>query len=88
LTLDADEILIYPFYQTRPLGALTDWLDNQNIPSFGAMMLDKYPKERVQDCAYVPKQNPFDILNWFDSGNYFMSRQAKLQNLWLQGGVR
>jgi hypothetical protein len=37
------------------------------------MMLDMYPKERVQDCAYVAKQNPFDIINWFDSGNYFMS---------------
>jgi hypothetical protein len=49
------------------------------------MMLDMYPKERLQDCAYVPKQNPFDILNWFDRGNYFMSRRAKLQNLWLQG---
>ena len=60
-------------YQTRTLGALTSWLDNQKIPSFGAMMLDMYPKERVQDCAYVPKQNLFDILNWFESGNHFIS---------------
>ena len=52
------------------------------------MMLDMYPKERVQDCAYVPKQNPFDILNWFDSGNYFISWHAKLRNIWLQDGVR
>ena len=28
LALNANEILIYSFYQPRPLGALTDWLDN------------------------------------------------------------
>ena len=29
LTVDADEILIYPHHDTRPLQALVDWLDRQ-----------------------------------------------------------
>ena len=44
LTLDADEILIYPYWDSRDLRALTAWLDAQGRPMFGAMMLDLYPK--------------------------------------------
>ena len=88
LTLDADEIFIYPFYETRPLKALTDWLDTHDVASFGALMLDLYPKGRLQTEMYTAGQDPFEILNWFDSGNYFIKRQLKLQNLWVQGGVR
>ncbi|MCK4712677.1 MAG: glycosyltransferase family 2 protein, partial [Marinosulfonomonas sp.] len=44
LSLDADEILTYPYCDTRPLKALTDWLDKSSIPSFGTLMIDMYPK--------------------------------------------
>ena len=51
-------------------------------------MLDLYSKGRLETDIYTSGQNPFEILNWFDSGNYFIKRQLKLQNLWIQGGVR
>ena len=38
LTVDADELLVYPHSDTRDLRALTGWLDDQGLPSFGAMM--------------------------------------------------
>jgi len=41
LTVDPDEFLIYPFCDTRPLRALTDWLDASSIKSFSAMLLEK-----------------------------------------------
>ena len=44
LTVDPDEFLVYPFCDTRPLRALTDWLDASSIKSFSAMLLDMYPK--------------------------------------------
>ncbi len=44
LVVDPDEFLIYPFCDTRPLRALTDWLDASSIKSFSAMLLDMYPK--------------------------------------------
>ena len=88
LTLDADEIFIYPFYETRPLRALTNWLDTQEIASFGALMLDLYSKERLETDIYTSGQNTFEILNWFERVNYFIKRQLKLQNLWIQGGIR
>jgi hypothetical protein len=88
LTVDADEILIYPFHETRPLQALTGWLEARGQIAFPAMMLDLYPKGPVSGALYQAGQDPFEILQYFDSGNYTIRRQKKLKSLWIQGGPR
>jgi hypothetical protein len=88
LTVDVDEFFVYPFCDTRPIRALTDWLENSSIRSFSAMILDMYPKGKIDAQPYQPGQNPLDIASWFDSGNYFMSRNPSYRNLWIQGGPR
>ena len=88
LTVDPDEFLVYPFCDTRPLRALTDWLDASSIKSFSAMLLDMYPKGRLNEQPYQPGQNPMEIATWFDSGNYTISRNNRFANLWIQGGPR
>lgn len=88
LTVDVDEFLIYPFCETRPLRALTDWLDAGGIRTFSAMMLDMYPRGRIEDQPYQEGQDPFEIAQWFDSGNYTISRNWAYGNLWIQGGPR
>lgn len=88
LTLDADEILIYPHWETRPLQALTDWLEAQGRESFGALTVEMYPDGPVSGPGHVPGQPPFDSLCWFDAGNYGVRVQPRMRNLWIQGGVR
>lgn len=88
LTVDPDEFLVYPFCDTRPLRALTDWLDASSIKSFSAMLLDMYPKGRLDEQPYQSGQDPIEIASWFDSGNYTLSRNFKFTNLWIQGGPR
>ncbi|MEM6480251.1 MAG: glycosyltransferase family 2 protein [Pseudomonadota bacterium] len=88
LTVDADEILIYPYHTTRPLPALVEWLEDHDRSSFGALMLDMYPKQRLGREKYQPGTDPFRQLCWFDSGNYSIQRKEDLHNLWIQGGVR
>lgn len=88
LTVDPDEFFIYPFCDTRPLRGLTDWLDASSIKSFSAMLLDMYPKGRLDAQPYQAGQDPFEIACWFDSGNYTISRNNKFGNLWIQGGPR
>ncbi|WP_299825713.1 glycosyltransferase family 2 protein [uncultured Roseobacter sp.] len=88
VTVDADELLIYPDHETRPLPDLTKWLDAREQRMMGAMMLDLYPKGPPDDQAYRPGQNPCEVLQWFDAHGYWVQRQAKMGNLWLQGGVR
>ena len=88
LVVDPDEFLIYPFCDTRPLRALTDWLDASSIRSFSAMLLDMYPKGRLDEQPYRTGQDPIEIANWFDSGNYTLKRNGIYGNLWIQGGPR
>jgi hypothetical protein len=88
LVVDVDEFLVYPFCDTRPIPALTDWLDASSVKSFGAMLLDMYPKGPITAQPYEEGQNPFSIACWFDSGNYSITRNWQFGNLWIQGGPR
>ncbi|MHA6265588.1 glycosyltransferase family 2 protein [Aliiroseovarius sp. CAU 1755] len=88
LVVDPDEFLVYPFCDSRPLRALTDWLDASSIKSFGAMLLDMYPKGSLDAQPYKAGQDPIEITHWFDSGNYMIQKNKEFGNLWIQGGPR
>lgn len=88
LTADADELLIYPYWDTRDLHALTHWLDGQGRPMFGAMMLDLYPQGPVGDHPYRAGQDPLEVVPWFDPSGYGIRIQQPMGNLWIQGGPR
>ncbi len=88
LTVDADELLIYPHHDSRPLPALTDWLEAQGEAAFGALMLDLYPKGPLDTATHHPGQDPTEVLGWYDSGNYTITLKPDLGALWIQGGPR
>jgi hypothetical protein len=88
LTVDPDEFFVYPFCDTRPLRALTDWLDSSSIKSFSAMLLDMYPKGPFDIIPYREGEDPLSIACYFDSGNYVIDRNGLYGNLWIQGGPR
>ena len=88
LVVDLDEFFVYPYCDTRPLRALTDWLDASSINSFGAMLLDMYPGPASERQEYVVGQDPLTTLTHFDSGNYIQKLNEKYGNLWIQGGPR
>ena len=88
LVVDPDEFFVYPFCDTRPIHALTDWLDASALRSFSAMLLDMYPKGPIGEVPYQRGDNPFHIAEWFDSGNYRLRRNPGFHDLWIQGGPR
>ena len=88
LVVDPDEFFVYPFCDTRPIRALTDWLDVSQLRSFGAMLLDMYPKGRMDAVPYRAGQDPMEIAGWFDPGNYVIEKNHNFGNLWIQGGPR
>ena len=88
LVVDVDEFFVYPFCDTRPLRALTDWLDDAGLRSFGTLLLDMYPKGPVMEQPCIEGSNPFEIAAWFDGGNYTIARNPLNRNLWIQGGPR
>ncbi|WP_120499471.1 glycosyltransferase family 2 protein [Roseovarius sp. EL26] len=88
LVVDPDELFVYPFCDTRPIRALTDWLDVSQVRSFGTMLLDMYPKGRIDHVRYRAGQDPIKIAPWFDPGNYTIAKNREYGNLWIQGGPR
>jgi len=88
LTLDADELFHYPKCDSRDLAALTGALQAQGRESYGALMLDLYPKGRLGTQAYRPGDDPLAVLRWFDPEGYRIRVQPRLGNLWIQGGPR
>lgn len=61
LVVDPDEFLVYPFCDTRPLKALTDWLDASSIRSFGTMLIDMYPKGPIESAEYERGQDLVEV---------------------------
>ena len=88
LVVDVDEFFVFPFCDTRSIRALTDWLEASSIRSFGAMLLDMYPKGRIDAQSYRAGRDPIEIASWFDSGNYTIRKNKRFGNLWIQGGPR
>ncbi len=88
LTVDADEFFVYPHCDTRPIHALTDWLDSRERDSFGTLLLDLYPKEDIKDAVVKEGESPVKLAPYFDSGNYTGLLNTKYQNIWIQGGPR
>lgn len=88
LTVDVDELLVYSGMADHPLPDLTAMLTAQGRDSFGALMLDMYPKGRLDAARYQPGDDPRKLLEWFDPGPYRAVRQSPMGNLWVQGGAR
>lgn len=88
VTVDADELLIYPHHDTRTLPALTGWLEARGIEAMGALMVELYPKGRLDARDYRPGQDPLELLQWFDRANYTITRKPDIDALWVQGGPR
>lgn len=88
LTLDADELFVYPHCDDRDLSALTAFLDARGQVSMGATMLDLYPRGRLESGRYVAGQDPVEVLTHFDAWGHVVERQLPMENLWLRGGPR
>lgn len=88
LTVDVDELLIYPHHDQRDLSALTQRLEATRVQALGALMLDLYPKGPLGAGSVGAEDDPIQALPWFDDGPYRAVRQTPMQNLWLQGGAR
>ncbi len=88
LTVDADELLVYPNCENRSLPELTQHLDKIGQSAFGAVMLELFPKGPVGDTQYAVGQDPIEVIPWFDGSGYQTQFHHVYENEWIQGGVR
>lgn len=88
LTVDADELLIYPDWDTWTLPQLTASLDARHIRGMGALMLDLYPRHKLGQTD-APEDAPLTRrLPWFDAGPYRCEISYPRRNRIVRGGVR
>jgi hypothetical protein len=52
------------------------------------MMLELFPKGPLGTQRCEAGDNPLEVIPFFDAYGYWVQRQTRLQNLWLQGGPR
>ncbi|MEM8740925.1 MAG: glycosyltransferase family 2 protein [Pseudomonadota bacterium] len=88
LTVDVDEFLVYPHCDSRPLSALTDWLDASGIKALGTLLIDMYGARPPAETPYRAGDDPMRAAPYFDAGNYQYRRDGWMDNLWIQGGPR
>lgn len=86
LSVDADELFIYPHHDRDALPDFTRRIEADGHGAYGAVMLDMFPRGPLDDAQY--DNDPIAALPWFDAGPFRQTRQPGLQNLWLQGGTR
>jgi hypothetical protein len=66
LTLDADELLVYPGCERAGLRALTSYLDRSGAEAMECLMVDMYSAATIRDTPYRPGQSFLEACPYFD----------------------
>lgn len=88
LTLDADELFVFPHDDHATLRDLVAELDRRRVPALGALMVELYPRGPLRPPEPLDDEAALARLEWFDADNYRTAIQTPLRNRWVQGGVR
>ncbi|MGO7179542.1 glycosyltransferase family 2 protein [Rhizobium brockwellii] len=88
LYVDADEFLVYPHCDTRPIDQLTAYIDSVGGRSLRAVMVDMYSQHPVLENVCEPGRNPLEVCNLFDRSGYVSHFDRRSRTIWIKGGVR
>jgi hypothetical protein len=66
VSLDADEMLVYPDCETVPLPRLCRYLDGSGADALHALVIDMYGRGPIVDTTYQRGQNFLDACPYFD----------------------
>ena len=85
LTLDADELLIYPMCESVKLGTLIKYLDIKGAQGLVTFMLDMYSDKAIRDTDYISGESFIKTCNFFDGDTYNDRDQYSIP---IRGGPR
>jgi len=88
LTVDVDELLVYPGSETAPLSALTAHLDQRGVQALSCLLLDMYPADSLSDAAFRDGADLVAAAPFFDPGPYRRFPFALCPGHFTVGGVR
>lgn len=71
LVVDADELLIYPHWETLVLRDLTNFLDRERYNTMQFLLLDMYSTKPIHLALYSRGTNPILTMPYFDIDSYY-----------------
>jgi hypothetical protein len=86
VSVDADEFLLYPNSETRPLAAFVADLERAGLRRSLGPMLDLYPRGALGAAVLHPGQHPLAVSPLIDGEGYRISRERIGTSIW--GGPR
>jgi hypothetical protein len=88
LTVDVDELLVYPGSEQTSLRTLTAYLDRCGYDALFCLLLDLYPTGPLQACSYAPGDDLLAAAPCFDASPYERSPFALCPGVLVRGGMR
>jgi len=88
VTVDIDELLVYPGSERVPLSTLTTYLDRCGYQALLCMLLDFYPAGPLKSSSYRSGDDLVAAAPCFDVGPYEKSSFTLCPSVLLRGGMR
>jgi glycosyltransferase involved in cell wall biosynthesis len=88
LYVDADEFLVFPYCDTKGIGALTDYMEEIRQDSLQCLMLDMYSAKKVVENICPPGEDPLQVCKLYDKDGYQKKYSPVDGTIWIKGGVR
>lgn len=88
LTIDADELFVYPDCERTRLRNFCDLLDAHGIGALCAVLLDMYSRGSIAQTSYVRGASLLEACPYFDAGPYHALKSPTFPGFELRGGPR
>jgi hypothetical protein len=88
VTVDPDELLLFPYCEQRGLKSLTRYMDSIEQPSLFAPLMDVYGAGRLSETQLTADTDPFQLCPFFDRFNLTQRWDDHSGSFWVQGGAR
>jgi hypothetical protein len=88
LTVDADELFIYPHYEELELALFCRYLGHVGSQAVACLSLDMYASSPIGDAVHRPGTSLLGTCPYFDAAPYAMVRTDVCPHFEIHGGVR
>ena len=88
VTVDIDELLVYPGSGDASLRTMTEYLDRHGYEALACLLLDLYPAGPLKECLYKAGDDLLDAAPYFDPGPYEKSVVYLCPGVLIRGGMR
>jgi len=88
LTVDIDELLVYPGSEHASLHTLTAYLEQHGHEALACLLLDLYPRGPLRECSYESGGDLLAAAPYFDVGPYERSAVFLCPEVLIRGGMR